>query len=53
MGNSKEELEDDLKDDLKDDIDIYIEHQMSFTLQIGLVAVSIIAIIAIIFAYIR
>ena len=49
MGNNKEELE----DDLKDDIDIYIEHQMSFTLQIGLVVVSIIAIIAIIFAYIR
>lgn len=43
----------DLKDGIRDDIDIYIEHQMSFTLQIGLVVVSIIAIIAIIFAYIR
>ena len=43
----------DLKDDIIDNIDIYIEHQMSFTLQIGLVVVSIIAIIAIIFAYIR
>ena len=43
----------DLKDEIRDNIDIYIEHQMSFTLQIGLVVVSIIAIIAIIFAYIR
>ena len=46
MGENRE----DLKDDIRDNIDIYTEHQMSFTLQIGLVVVSIIAII---FAYIR